>query len=123
MLLICISQIEDSELVRDLDVVACGYSLLDMRQVYLKLEPMLPDVSKKFRYSVNKKNYYELARLLLALAIINKALSVHKEFEVPSLEPGKVISFTRKGGSLKHEKMVDWSIKKFYEVTSKYEKV
>ncbi len=102
-----VSDIDDSKMACQLEFLANGQSLLDMRQVYLVVQPYLPYVCKVPVLVVEKSDCFEALRLLVALAVVNYALYIHGTFEVNTLEPGQTICL-KADEPLAHIEMTDW---------------
>ncbi len=104
-----VSDIDDSKMACQLEFLASGQSLLDMRQVYLVVQPYLPYVCKIPVLVIENGDCFESLRLLVALAVVNYALYVHGTFEVNTLEPGMTICF-KADEPLAHIEMTDWCL-------------
>lgn len=109
-LVFCVSDIDETTIARDLEQIAYAYGLMDMRQVFLVVEPYMPYTARIPSLFIDQDNAFDSLRVLIGLAVINYALSVYKDLEIATTEPGKVICLQRRAKVSTHRRMTDWCL-------------
>lgn len=121
MLIVSIEEINPADPVcKKLAEIGALVGIMDMRQAYMLIEPYAKDDGIRITLELSEGNQLDIKRLFFALAVFNYASFVHDSFEVPSVEVGLAMKFSRKYSREECEKMVNTYLTQFYEIVKKY---
>jgi len=96
LLLENIKDIDDDGFIAEVDEVAWEFGIISMTEVLEILTPYIPQNGKQILFEISEKNYYEIVRLYLALAIINYASFKHDSFRVYTKNKDYTAGFSRR---------------------------